>query len=211
MIFKKNVASQARKPKGLFGRFLIKMMNKVHAELWKWGLSHVNIKSEYIILDVGCGGGVNVHNFAKIATKGKIYGIDYSELSVKMAKKLNKRFIKEGRVEIKQASVSSLPFEKNTFDVVTGFETYYFWPDLVNDLKGIRNILKSEGILVLICEEYKSKNEALRKVSEEHAKMCNIQIHTPDEFRDFFKKAGFSETKMFEDQEHSWITVIGKK
>jgi hypothetical protein len=65
--------------------------------------------------------------------------------------------------------------------------------------------------LVLICEEYKSKNEALRKVSEEHAKMCNIQIHTPDEFRDFFKKAGFSETKMFEDQEHSWITVIGKK
>ena len=135
MIFKKNVASQARKPKGLFGRYLIKMMNKVHAELWKWGLGHVNIKSEYIILDVGCGGGVNVHNFAKIATKGKIYGIDYSELSVKMAKKLNKRFIKEGRVEIKQASVSSLPFEKNTFDVVTGFETYYFWQDLVNDLK----------------------------------------------------------------------------
>ena len=211
MIFKKNVASQARKPKGLFGRYLIKMMNKVHAELWKWGLGHVNIKSEYIILDVGCGGGVNVHNFAKIATKGKIYGIDYSELSVKMAKKLNKRFIKEGRVEIKQASVSSLPFEKNTFDVVTGFETYYFWPDLVNDLKGIRNILKSEGILVLICEEYKSKNEALRKVSEEHAKMCNIQIHTPEEFRDFFKRAGFSEIEMFEDQEHSWITVIGKK
>jgi len=211
MIFKKNVASQARKPKGLFGRYLIKKMNKVHAELAKWGLSHVNIKPEFIILDVGCGGGVNVHDLAKIATDGKIYGIDYSELSVKMAKKLNKKFIKEGRVEIKQASVSSLPFEKNTFDVVTGFETYYFWPDLINDLKGIRNILKSGGILVLICEEYQSKNKALRQISEEHAKMLNIPIHTPEEFKDFFKRAGFSEIEMFEDQEHSWITVIGKK
>ncbi len=81
---------------------------------------------------------------------------------------------------------------------------------LINDLKGIRNILKSGGILVLICEEYQSKNKALRQISEEHAKMLNIPIHTPEEFRDFFKKAGFSETKMFEDQEHSWITVIGK-
>ncbi len=210
MVFKKNLLSQIRKPKGLFGRFLISKMNKIHAELAKWGLSHVNIKSDFIILDV-CGGGVNVHDLTKIATNGKIYGIDHSELSVKMAKKLNKRFIKEGRVEIKQTSVSSLPFEKNTFDVVTGFETYYFWSDLINDLRGIHNILKSGGILALICEEYKSKNEALRQISEEHAKMYNIQIHTPEEFRDFFKKAGFSEIKMFEDQEHSWITVIGKK
>ena len=211
MVFKKNVVSQARKPKGLFGRYLINKMNRVHVKLAKWGLSHVNIKSDFIILDVGCGGGINVHNLAKIATNGKIYGIDHSELSVKMAKKLNKRFIKEGRVEIKQASVSSLPYEKNTFDVVTGFETYYFWPDLINDLRGIRNILKPGGILVLICEEYKSKNEALRQISEEHAKMFNIQIHTPEEFRDFFIKAGFSEIKMFEDQKYSWITVIGKK
>ena len=111
MIFKKTVASQARKPRGLFGRYLIKKMNNVHAELAKWGLSHINIESEFIILDVGCGGGVNVHNLTKIVTNGKIYGIDYSELSVKMTKKLNKRFIKEGRVEIKQASVSSLPIK----------------------------------------------------------------------------------------------------
>ena len=211
MGFKKNMLSQIRNPKGLYGKYLIKKMNQVHVQLAKWGLSHLNIKSDFSILDVGCGGGVNVHDLAKIATNGKIYGIDHSELSVKMAKKLNKRFIKEGRVEIKQASVSSLPFEKNIFDVVTGFETYYFWPDLINDLRGIRNILKSGGILVLICEEYKSKNEALRQISEEHAKMFNIQIHTPEEFRDFFNKAGFSEIKLFEDQEHSWITVIGKK
>ena len=52
MVFKKNVASQARKPKGLIGRYLIKKMNEVHVDLAKWGLSHININSDFIILRI---------------------------------------------------------------------------------------------------------------------------------------------------------------
>ena len=70
----------------------------------------------------------------------------------KVTKNLNQKVIDEGRCEVIQGSVSELPFEDNTFDIVTGFETVYFWPDFVNDCKEVRRVLKDDGIM-FICNE----------------------------------------------------------
>ena len=48
---------------------------------------------------------------------------------------LNKQAIDDGKVKVLQGSVSEMPFEDESFDIVTGFETIYFWPDFINDLK----------------------------------------------------------------------------
>jgi len=34
-----------------------------------WGLKHLNIKSDDVVLDVGCGGGININRMAKHAKK----------------------------------------------------------------------------------------------------------------------------------------------
>ena len=47
---------------------------------------------------------------AAIATHGKVYGIDHSTKSVAMAMRTNKQWIGIARVEIREASVSRLPF-----------------------------------------------------------------------------------------------------
>lgn len=211
MGLKVKLVNQCRKPKGKFGRFIAKGMNKGHSEMALWGISHISINPKDIILDIGCGGGMNVFNFAKIAQEGKVYGIDYSETSVEVSKKINRIFIESGIVEIKHASVSKLPFSKNTFDTITGFETYYFWPDLINDLKGIFDVLKPKGILLLVNEAYKCKNEKLRKRNEEWSKIGNFTINTPQEFQDFLQEAGFSEIKVITDDNKGFILVIGKK
>ena len=140
MGFKKKLVIQCRKPRGIFGKWVAKGMNKGHSELASWGVNYISINPEDIILDIGCGGGMNIYNFAHKISSGKVFGIDYSDVSVQMSKKLNKNFIESGIVEIQKASVSSLPFSENSFDLVTGFETYYFWPDLINDLKGILKV-----------------------------------------------------------------------
>jgi ubiquinone/menaquinone biosynthesis C-methylase UbiE len=72
-------------------------------------------------------GGRTVNKLATIATQGKVCGVDYSEESVAFTKRSNARWIEAGRVEIRQASVSELPFPDNTFDVITAVETHYFW------------------------------------------------------------------------------------
>ena len=51
------VIAQCRKPSGLFGRFVLWDMNRHHSKLTDWGLSHVPIKPNDKILDVGCGAG----------------------------------------------------------------------------------------------------------------------------------------------------------
>ena len=163
MGFKQKLVDQVRKPSGRLGKIIAKGMNKGHAKLAVWGLSHVIIDPNYIILDIGCGGGGNIERYAKMVLNGKIYGIDYSGTAVYISKEINKRYIEQGIVEIYQGSVSSLPFTDNFFNLISGFEAYYFWPDLTRDLKEIYRVLKPNGHLILVNEGYISNNEKKKK------------------------------------------------
>jgi len=97
---------QCRKPTGWFGGLVAWWMNIGHSELTAWGLKHIPIERHYTILDVGCGGGGTVHKLARIATEGKVYGVDPSEKSVTVSRRTNKQLIQAGRVEIRHGSVS---------------------------------------------------------------------------------------------------------
>ena len=49
---------------------------------------------------------------------------------MKLSREVNEKLINEGKVEVMEGNVINLPFEDNTFDIVTAFETIYFWPDI---------------------------------------------------------------------------------
>jgi SAM-dependent methyltransferase len=102
--------TQAQKPTGWLGRFVLRNMNTRHSQVTDWGLSHVRVKHHFTILDIGCGGGRTVGKLAAMATGGKIHGVDYSSASVSVASKANAHWIKLGRAEIQEGSVSQLPF-----------------------------------------------------------------------------------------------------
>ena len=91
----------AGNPKGKLGEELINDMNVNHENLAQWGVSHLNISKESVILDIGCGGGVNVKRFLEM-TDNNVYGIDYSLLSVKKSSELNIDEILSQRCEIRQ-------------------------------------------------------------------------------------------------------------
>jgi 2-polyprenyl-3-methyl-5-hydroxy-6-metoxy-1,4-benzoquinol methylase len=44
-------------PQGKLGNIQLKSMNKEHTPVSLWGLKHLDISPDDIILDVGCGGG----------------------------------------------------------------------------------------------------------------------------------------------------------
>src|SRR5260370_6627302 len=111
------LVNQCRKPSGWFGRFSLWTMNIRHSKLTDWGLEQLSIKKDDTLLDVGCGGGRAIRKLAAIATEGKVYGIDHAEASVAAAQRKNKQGIAMGRVDIRQSSVSHLPFAANLFDL----------------------------------------------------------------------------------------------
>lgn len=198
---------QSRKPTGGFGIFYARLMNIGHSHVTRWGLSHISINKDDTILDIGCGGGKTINTLAKIAPEGKIYGIDYSEVSVEVAINTNKKLINAGRVEILHASVEFLPFPNNLFNLVTAIESYYFWPDLVNNLKEIRRILKPGGSLILINACY--RDEKFEKRNSNLARIGEFTYHLPDEFRIFLRDAGYSQIQIEVLENKNWIAAIG--
>ena len=203
----KKMMQQSRKPAGRFGIFHARLMNIEHSHVTRWGLSHTSINKNDTILDIGCGGGKTVNTLAKIATEGKIYGIDYSEVSVAVAININKKLINAGRVEIVHASAESLPFPNNMFNLVTAIESYYFWPDLVNTLKEIRRVLKHGGSLVLINACY--RDERFEKRNSNLARIGEFAYHSPDEYRTFLSDTGYSPVQIEVLENKNWITAIG--
>src|SRR5262245_31040732 len=129
--------NQFRKPCGWFGRLNLANMNRHHSRLTDWGLARVSIGKTAMVLDVGCGGGRTVSKLAALAPGGRVFGVDFSEASVASSRRTNKRGIREGRIEIRQASVSELPFESDAFDLVTAVETHFYWPDLHADVREV--------------------------------------------------------------------------
>jgi ubiquinone/menaquinone biosynthesis C-methylase UbiE len=206
--------SQCGKPSGWFGRRIIRNMNLRHSPVTDWGLKHVSIQNRDTILDVGCGGGITVAKLASMAPEGKVYGIDYSEESVAMARKVNQERIEQGQVEIALGSVSHLPFSNEMFDLVTAVETHYFWPSLSTDMLEVLRVLKPGGALIIIGEAYKGgkHDQQLQKLEQLQLrgtmKFANL---TPREHADLFNNAGYSDTQVTENYEKGWICAVGRK
>lgn len=211
MANKSTLLDQCRKPSGWVGRFQLWSMNSRHSKVTDWGLTHVSVGQAFKILDVGCGGGRTISKLAAIATEGQIYGIDHSEESVAASKRANAKWAGSGRAEIRQGSVSQLPFPVGMFDLVTAVETHFFWPSLPGDMREIFRVLKSGGTLIIIAEIYKGATTKTARLTEKYLPLSGMTLLTPDEHRDLFAGAGYSDVEVFEKSERGWICCTGKK
>lgn len=221
-------------PQGKLGNFQLKSMNKEHTPVSLWGLKHLDIKPDDIILDIGCGGGMNVKRMAEKAKK--VYGVDYSIVSVELSSEVNEDLIKQGQVEIVEGNVKSLPFEDNTFDIVTAFETVYFWPDIERCFGEVKRVLKPGGVFLIGMETNGSNNFIMKFWNH----FIDMQMYTDEELKSFLENNGFSkitayirdgrkkqeiikangkETRVdddynkisFSDKFVEWVTVVARK
>ena len=174
------IFSNTRKPEGFFGKMMVNGMNGGgHAQMANWALSSVQIKEDSQILDIGCGGGANIARLLQRAPKGVVQGIDYSSVSVAKSSKVNAKAIAEGRCKVQEASVVKLPFVENTFDLITAFETIYFWPDIEHCFDEVKRVLKPGGQFVIVNE-----SDGLQTRGNQVASIkCRLQGHRHPERR----------------------------
>jgi SAM-dependent methyltransferase len=203
--------TQCQKPSGWLGRFVLWNMNSRHSKVTDWGLSHISIEKDATVLDVGCGGGRTVSKLAAAATQGKVYGIDYSSESVAIANRTNRLWIDMARVEIREASVSQLPFPAGTFDLVTAVETHFWWPDLPADMREVLRVLKPGGTLIIIAEIYRGAKTKTAKLAEKYLPLSGMALLSVDEHRELFANAGYSDVQVIEEVSKGWICGIGRK
>src|SRR5215831_10306823 len=211
MASRKSHVNQCQHPTGWLGRLVLRNMNSRHSKVTDWGLSQCPIGRQDIILDVGCGGGRTVSKLAAIATQGKVYGIDHSRESVAVAVRTNKQWIDIARVEIREASISRLPFSDGAFDVITAVETHFWWPALPTDLREVLRVLKPGGRLIIIAEVYKGAETFSSKAVERYAEKTGMALLSVEEHRGLLTNAGYSEVQVITEPRKGWICCIGSK
>jgi ubiquinone/menaquinone biosynthesis C-methylase UbiE len=199
---------QFRKPTGWMAGLAGLGMNRGHEKVWRWGLEHIAIQPDAVVLDVGCGGGGAVKILAQAASRGKVYGVDYSEDVLPTARQVNRALVKQGRVEIKQGSVSDLPFPDGTFDLATAFETTMFWPSLVDDLREVRRVLKPGGTLLIANEAY--ADARFEERNTKWSRLANFQLQTPEETHQCLVEAGYAQVEIDTMPDKNWIAVIAQ-
>ena len=136
-----------------------------------------------------------------------VTAMDYSSLSVQKAKEYNQSMIDSGRCRVIQGDVSELPLESDSFELVTAFETIYFWPGLEKCFFRVAEILKTGGYF-MICNESDGTDQTSKKFE---SIIDGMKCYTTDEITAALKSAGFSEVRSDHHPSKPWITLIAKK
>jgi ubiquinone/menaquinone biosynthesis C-methylase UbiE len=128
-----------------------------------------------------------------------------------MAMRMNKQWIDIARVEVREASVSRLPFSDDSFDVITAVETHFWWPALPTDMREVLRVLKPGGRLVIIAEVYKGAEAFTSKAAERYSEKTGMALLSIEEHRELFTDAGCSYVQVVTEPSKGWICCIGSK
>ncbi len=89
-----------RRPSGPLGRLAGWTMSRNNRERGLLVLDRLGIEPEDRVLEVGFGPGVSLARAAELAHRGRVVGVDHSELMWKTARKRNAEAVAAGRIEL---------------------------------------------------------------------------------------------------------------
>ena len=198
---------QFRKPVGGSGRRMLEQMNEHHRSLAEWALGILPKTYPRNILDIGCGGGMLLSLLSE-KYESKLYGIDISDESVRMTSEYNANLISSGRLKVSLDSVSEIPFNDGTLDLVTAFETYFFWPNLADDLVEIGRVVAENGFILIASEVYPHPD--FNERNEKLISAYGMNVVDNESMAVMLEDAGF-EVEIVEVEENNWVAFLGRK
>ena len=171
-----------------------------------WGLRFCSLPRMPWCWTAAAAAGRTIKTLLKLCPKGKVQGIDYSAVSVEKARKVNAGAIAVGRCTVQQASVAELPFGPEQFEVVTAFETVYFWPELVQNFREVYRVLKPGGVF-FICNE---ANGETAKDDKWTQIINGMTIYTDTALKAYLEQAGFCKIQSHKNKK-GWLCVTARK
>lgn len=197
---------QCMKPHGEEGIETIKNMNENHRDISEFAFECIDVNDNDRILDIGCGGGVNIEKFLKL-TSGNVDGLDYSEVSVAETIKRNQNAVDSERCNVIYADVKDMPIGDETYNLVTAFETVYFWPDIEDTFTEVSRIIKPNGQFMIAqgTDGNHPDDEKWLNTVE------GMSIYTAPELEKYLLDAGFSDVDVFKKENDYILVVIARK
>jgi len=104
-------------------------------------LSRVDLTPGQLVLDIGCGVGA----FLRLASDrgARAYGLDASEALIDLAR------MRLPDADLRVGEMEALPYEDDNFDLVTGFNAFFFANDIVVALREAGRVAKPGAPIVI--------------------------------------------------------------
>ncbi len=117
----------------------------------RWAVSLLDVQPTDRVLEIGFGPGVAIAELAGRAIRGRVYGIDHSEVMVRQASRRNAAAIRAHRVHLAHASVDRVPsFDfDGPLDAILAVNSVGSWPNPVERLRQLRRLLRPQGRIAL--------------------------------------------------------------
>ncbi len=203
----KSYFGNTRKPSGILGKMMLSGMNREHAAVSDWGLTHIDDLHPQTIAELGCGGGRNAAALLQRFPSSQVVALDYSEEAVQKTADLNRDAVASGRCRTVQGDVSHMPLDDGSFDLACAFETVYFWPGPTKSFAEVSRILKPGGIFLIVNESDGTDpgDEKWKGIID------GLEIYTADELGGYLREAGFAGVRVDQEKERHWLCLRAQK
>jgi trans-aconitate methyltransferase len=145
------VARQFGHPRGIGGHLAGWVMahRSSNTQRNRWVVSLLDVQPTDHVLEIGCGPGLAIAELSRRATRGMVYGIDHSDVMLKLATKRNTAAVRAHRVKLVQASIEQLPPFDEPLDAAVAVNSLGFWPEPTQRLIELRARLKPGGRIAI--------------------------------------------------------------
>ncbi len=143
------IARQSRRPTGLLGAIVARVMARETRPENERALQFLDLADGDSLIDIGCGHGETLFAADTMVRLSDSAGVDFSEVMLKRARSRNREAVWDTRMTFHCADTSELPFSDNRFDKALSVHTIYFWSDPAAHIAEAFRVLRSGGAFVL--------------------------------------------------------------
>jgi len=163
-------------------------------------MNYVSFRQGMTVLDLGCGGGIDVFAAANKLRplNGHVIGVDSTIKMIARARRtatLNNYM----NVEFRLGEIENLPVEKETIDVVTSNCVVNLVPDKLRAFQEIYRVLKKGGSMTI--SDVIAKQPVPERIKKDPEKWseCVSGALSIDELKSLLVESGFVDFKILED------------
>jgi len=185
---KKVIAKQLRKPSGILGFLMGRLLAKQNTFTYQAIEKHLDFSGIKHAFEIGYGPGAGIQYFhGKYGIK--IDGVDFSDAMYKTATRKNKTAIKDDTIFLRKSDFLTMEKIADRYDCVYFANVTYFWDDLAKPFEKIRDMIKGNGKLVF----YMTNDTFLKKYPVTKTEVFNKYSHSY--VKEALSSAGFKDVR----------------
>jgi SAM-dependent methyltransferase len=115
----------------------------------QWVVSLLDVQPSDRILEIGFGPGIAIAALSALTPNGVVFGVDHSDVMVRVATRRNATAVRAGRVDLRLATADALPDFGASLDKIVAVNSMGFWPEPVARLKELRTLLCADGTIAV--------------------------------------------------------------